>query len=450
VRGIYGRSLTAQVAARFGRAFAIFLQHRKSNPLVVVGKDTRPSGKELKTAVLSGLGAIPCKVADLRVVPSPTVQVMMDHLGADGGLIITASHNPPEWNGFKFLIGPHHIVLDREQTEELFRLERQLEAAPFEAFPQPESFDARAEALQCHMQRVLAQVDVDVIGARRFRVCLDAGAGAGAEPGATLLERLGCDVTTLEVQRESEPTPAHLAGLCQAVKEHGCDLGMAQDMDADRVALVSEKGEAIGEDYTFALAVRHLLAKWRGDRRPVVFKSTATSRMVDDIVAQAGAEIVEKPVGEVNLSKAAIAAVAEGRNAVAGEGTGGVIHPGVCFGRDSLVGAALVLEHLAQSGMPLSAAAAQLPTYHILKEAIEGVDADAVPGLLAAVKRNYAGRDISEADGVKIRLADRSWILVRPSNTEPLVRLVIEAPARQRAEELMLELRRVSAEALGS
>jgi phosphomannomutase len=442
VRGIWGQSLTRDVAVRFASAFAQFLQRRCERPLVVLGKDTRPSGKELKEAVLSGLGAIACQVADLGVVPSPTVQVMMGHLGADGGIIITASHNPPEWNGFKFLIGPHHIVLDREQTEELFEISAE---SPGKAYPAPETFLAGHEAVGVHLERVLRVVNAGEVRRRGFRAALDAGGGAGLKPATMLLERLGCKVVAVDSERPSEPTPEHLGDLCRAVREHQCDLGLAQDLDADRLALVSETGGPVGEDCTFAIAVKHLLGKWKADQ-PVIFKSTTTSRMVDDVAAAHGAELIEKPVGEVNLSKALIAAVEQGRHALAGEGTGGVIHPDVCFGRDSLVAIALVLEFLAHAGQTVSAAVGDLPRYTIIKDAAHGFGPAAVQALLKRVKDLYADGQVTERDGVKVRFPDRSWVQVRPSNTEPIVRLVAEAPERARAEELLSTLRQLAQE----
>jgi phosphomannomutase len=442
VRGIWGASLTPEVGVRFASAFAQFVQRRYQRPLIALGQDTRPSGRALKEAVLSGLGAIACQVADLGIVPSPTVQVMMGHLGANGAIMITASHNPPEWNGFKFLIGPRDIILDREQTAELFALASE---RPGKAYPHPEVFLAGHEAIGVHLERVLRLLDARAVRRRRFRVAFDAGGGAGRESATRLLERLGCEVVCVESDRPSEPTPAHLNDLCRATRESNCDLGLAQDLDADRLALVSEKGEAIGEDYTFAIAVKHCLAKCKDDGL-VIFKSSTTSRMVDDIALAGGAELVELPVGEVNLSKALIAAVDQGRKALAGEGTGGVIHPDVCFGRDSMIAMGLVLEHLAETGQTLSAAVGEMPQYTIIKDAAHGFGPEAVQVLLQRVKEVYAGEHVTEADGVKVRFADRSWIQVRPSNTEPIVRLVAEAPNRARAEELLSALRQLAEE----
>jgi len=439
VRGIYGRSLTLDVAARFAHAFVRMLSARQADPLIVLGKDTRASGKALEQAVLRGLAQMECRVVDVGVVPSPTIQVMMRHEGADGGLTITASHNPPQWNGFKFLIGPHHIILDAEQTAELFRLESVLSTTYDPADAVAPTREAHEEALRIHVERVLDRVEAGAVRAQRFRVAVDAAEGAGESAGTELLERLGCQVIPIEVARDSEPTAENLTALREETRLHRCAVGFAQDVDADRLIVVSETGEFIGEEYTLALVVKHLLEKTRGEAR-VVAKNSATSRMIDDLAQAAGAEVVEVRVGEVNLSKAIIEAEAQGKVAFGGEGNGGVIYPPVCHGRDSLSAMALVLEAMAASGRSLSELVAAMPRYAIRKAKVEGIDRAAMTLLLGALQRKYAREEVSLADGLKVRFADRSWLQVRPSNTEPVVRFTAESPFPHRADSLMAEL----------
>jgi len=439
VRGVYGRSLTLDVAARFAHAFVQLISARREEPLIVLGKDTRPSGPALKQAVLRGLGQEPCRVVDIRVVPSPTIQVMMRHERADGGVIITASHNPPGWNGFKFLTGPHDIVLDAEQTDELFRLSSRTTLTYDPANAVPPTREAHHEALRIHVDRVLEQVDAALIRPRRFRVALDAAQGAGEAAGTEVLQRLGCEVVPVEVERASEPTAENLAALCQEVSLHGCAVGFAQDLDADRLILVSEEGEFTGEETTLALAVKHLLDRTAG-RQPTVVRNSSTSRMIDDLAEAAGAELVEARVGEVNLSKAMLEAEARGRVAFGGEGNGGVIYPPVCHGRDSLSAMALMLELMAASGRSVSDLVAGLPRYAIRKAKVEGIDRSEMALLVEALREKYAREDVSLADGLKVRFADRTWLQVRPSNTEPIVRLTTESPFPKRAGDLMAEL----------
>lgn len=426
VRGIYGESLTLPVAAQFAEAFARLANDHFPAPTVLIGRDTRPSGEELLAAVIAGLTRLPCSLVDIGVVPSPTVQVAMTELGAQAAIIITASHNPPRWNGFKFLIGPHNIVLNAEQTHHLFDLSRGA-AAQFEGAPAPAVADRHEQALEAHLQRVLDQVDTAAIRRRRFKLAADSGLGAGERVTKRLLEELGCAVVAVAAERDSEPVVSNLGALREAVVANGCDLGIAQDLDADRLALVTEQGEAIGEECTLAFAVDHLLHRF-GDVSPVVVKNTSTSRMIDDLCAGRGAELREVRVGEVNLSQAMIELTQQGRTVFGGEGNGGVIYPPVCFGRDSLIGIALILECLAASGATLSQLRSRLPQYHIIKGKLEGLAGERVGEALGRVRRLFEGEEMSDFDGLKVTFADGTWCQVRPSNTEPIVRVIVESP----------------------
>ncbi|UCH35602.1 MAG: phosphoglucosamine mutase [Armatimonadota bacterium] len=434
VRGIYGESLTTLVAARFAEAFARLATRYRPKPTVIIGRDTRPSGEELLPAVIAGLTRLPCSLIDVGVVPSPTVQVAMAELGAQAAIIVTASHNPPEWNGFKFLIGPHNIVLNGEQTRELFQLSR--DASREMESPQSSAAPSRnREALDAHLRRVLDQVDVEAIKRRRFKVAVDSCLGAGEEVTASLADALGCTVVPVRVERNSEPVAAHLGALRAYVVENECDIGVAQDLDADRLALVTETGEAIGEECTLAFAVDHLLRRF-GGAAPVVVRNSSTSRMIDDLCAAHGAELREVRVGEVNLSQAMIELTEQGRTVFGGEGNGGVIYPPVCFGRDSLIGIALILEYAARAGRPLSELHAALPQYHIIKRKLEGLDGHRLDEALARVKRLFAAETLSEFDGLKFTFSDGAWCQVRPSNTEPIVRVIAEARSPATAEQL--------------
>jgi phosphomannomutase len=436
VRGIYGESLTAAVAARFGEAFARLASRLFPDPTVITGRDTRPSGAELMPAIVSGLTRLPCSLIDLGIVPSPTVQVAMAELGAQAAIIITASHNPAQWNGFKFLVGPHNIVLDGEQTAQLFELSRQADGrAPAADTAAPVARNRHEEALAAHMQRVLKHVDVAAIRSRRFKVAVDSCLGAGEDVTLRLLDNLGCDVVPVRAARDSEPIAANLGAVSSAVADNGCDIGMAQDLDADRLALVTEQGRAIGEEYTLAFAVDHLLNRTRG-ASPVVVKNSSTSRMIDDLCAAHDAELRVAKVGEVNLSREMIGLVGDGRVVFGGEGNGGVIFPPVCYGRDSLIGIALVLEYAAASGRRLSELAARLPQYHIIKRKLEGLSRERVGEAMSRVRRLFAGEHISEFDGLKVVFADGSWCQVRASNTEPIVRIIAESPSPEAPERL--------------
>jgi phosphomannomutase len=421
VRGVVGRDLDSTVARRFGVAFRrMVTELHPVGPLtLVVGRDTRASGPELQSALMQGLAEARVRIMDLDVAPTPTIQFALGALKAHGAVAVTASHNPAQWNGFKFFLAPDNTVLDGAQTE---RLIRELAAVSDVAAVTRDNQQERAVAL--HVARVLEQVDVESIRRRRFRAALDAARGAGEHPALRLLDALGCAVTRVDVERESEPVAEHLAALGAAVVQNGCAVGFAQDLDGDRLALMTETGTAPGEDYTLVLVVDHLLRRAHPSV-PVVFKNVSTTRAVDDVVARAGAELLETRVGEVNLSRALKRQIDQGRVAFGGEGNGGVILPSVHLGRDSLVGMALVLEALAQRNEPLSTRLRELPRYHSAKLKLALTRDPA--SLMAAVERAFPDAVADHLDGLRLRFADGAWLGVRRSNTEPIVRLVVES-----------------------
>ena len=290
-----------------------------------------------------------------------------------------------------------------------------------------------------HVARVLEQVDAESIRRRRFRVALDAARGAGERPAARLLDALGCTITHVDVERESEPLPENLAALGEAVIESGCAVGFAQDLDGDRLALTTETGTAPGEEYTLVLVVDHLLRRPHPSA-PVVVKNVSTTRAVDDVVARAGAELVETRVGEVHLSRALKQRIEQGRVAFGGEGNGGVILPAVHLGRDSLIGMALVLEALAQRDEALSERLRELPRYHSAKLKLA---LSREPALMAAVERAFPEGLADRVDGLRLRFADGAWLGLRRSNTEPIVRLVIESPDAQWVSRVVNMLQKV-------
>jgi phosphomannomutase len=441
VRGIVGRDLDARMAGRFGVAFRrMVAELHPAGPLaLVVGRDTRSSGPGLQGALLQGLSGERVRIVDVGVAATPTIQFALGALKAQGAVAVTASHNPAQWNGFKFFLAPDNTVLDGAQTE---RLIRELALAADVAGTSVVTDHQHELAVDLHVARVLEQVDGESIRGRRFRVALDAARGAGERPALRLLEALGCSVTRVDVERESEPLPENLAALGAAVARHDCAVGFAQDLDADRLALVTEAGTPAGEEYTLVLAVDHLLRRAHPSV-PVVVKNVATTRALDDVVARAGAQLLETRVGEVNLSRALKLQMDQGRVAYGGEGNGGVILPPVHLGRDSLVGMALVLEALAQSGQPLSARLRELPRYHMAKLKV-ALDPQRDPAaLMAAVERAFPEGVADRLDGLRLRFAGGAWLGVRRSNTEPIVRIVVESADAQWVSRAVEALRKL-------
>lgn len=425
IRGIAGRSLTPDVAARFGRAFGQMVAARHGTaPIILLGRDTRASGPALTAGLVRGLAPF-ATLVDLGVVPTPTVQFAMTPLCASGAVCVTASHNPARWNGMKFFLGRDNTVLDGAETAELCRLASSVDH-PIDAGHAPEIADRGDDAIRLHIEKVCSEIAADAVRARRFRVAVDSAAGAGTAPTRALLHQLSCEVVDVASGRESEPVPEQLGPLCAAVLAGRCDLGLAQDLDADRLALVTENGRAPGEESTLVIAVDHLLRRFHSGVR-VVVKNVATTRAIDDLVERHGARLIETPVGEIHLSRALLEQTRLGHIAFGGEGNGGVIYPRVLPGRDSLMAICLVLECLAQDRRTLSERLAALPCYHMAKARLPFPDPGALDALLARVEAMYPDAAATRDDGLKLRFPDGAWLCVRMSNTEPVIRIAAES-----------------------
>ncbi|MCP3905502.1 MAG: phosphoglucosamine mutase [Planctomycetes bacterium] len=446
-RGIVGRSMTPAVAAGFAATFATLVKEsRGPSPLVMLGRDSRPSGEAFAAAAMSGLVLAGCRVVDLGVVATPTVGVMIGEAGADAGLVVTASHNPIEWNGIKCLDGDG-VALAAPVAVELIERYR---AGVIGYVPVTDLAAVRRDESghETHVARVLDAVDCGPIRAAKFHVVLDSVNGGGAESGRMLLEALGCTVEHLNGEPTGrfahvpEPIRENLVDLAEATAVHGAACGFAQDPDADRLAIVDERGRYIGEEYTLALAARRVLQVAGGGD---VAANLSTSRMIDDVAAAHGSTVLRTPVGEANV----VAAMRRAGAVIGGEGNGGVVFPPVCWVRDSLAAMALVLGLVAEEGRPLGAIVDDLPRYGMIKRKVDLADmggTDAVPGVLAAVADHFDGAEcrVNTADGVRVDLPD-GWVHVRPSNTEPIARIIAEAETAERAETLAAE----AAEAAG-
>ncbi len=421
VRGIVPRDLDDIVARRHARAFGEIVGGR-----VAVGWDSRPGGDELEKAVIKGLLIAGVTPVRLGIVPTPTVGVAVRTLGCEGGICITASHNPGEYNGLKFF-SASGVFVTREEGERIFEGADALAgraAAPCpESVGTPESVDA----IETHIGLVLASRHVDraAVAEAAPRIVVDCCNAAGSMILPQLLRRLGCDVVELFTDvgagfpRVAEPIPESLTALGDRVRETHAAAGFACDPDADRLAIVDETGRAVGEEYTLAIATDAVLAAGPG---PVV-TNVSTSRMIDDVAARYGADVHRTAVGEANV----VAKMIQVSAVVGGEGNGGVVLPDVQLGRDSATAVALIVSHMACRGAGVvGELVRELRPYTIVKRKLPAVSRSnaVMEDALVAV---LLGGDIDRTDGVKISWAD-SWVHVRPSNTEPIVRVIAEAP----------------------
>jgi phosphomannomutase len=432
VRGVVGESLTPTLLVRFAQAFGTYV----GPGTIVLGRDTRTSGEMVRQAVLAGLLSSGCRVVDLDVCPVPTVQLLVRERRARGGICITASHNPAEWNALKF-INSSGLFLAAAQARQLLDIYHQGE---YEKVSGAEMRDVTREAgaIDLHVRKILEALGPLPQGARRLRVVVDSCNGAGSVVAPRLLAALGADVIPVNTTpdgtfpRGAEPVPENLAELCRTVRETGADVGFAQDMDADRLAVVDEQGVPVGEEYTLVLAARYVLARERG---PVV-ANLATTTALDAVARAFDCPVYRSKIGEANVTEE----MRRHGAVVGGEGNGGVIYPRINFARDSLVGMALVLHLLADEGRAVSEILKGLPRTHMVKEKL-ACRSDRIGRALKTVREAYARWPQDTRDGVKVTTPD-GWFLVRGSNTEPIIRLVAEAETEEQARALVEDLRR--------
>ena len=445
MRGLVGTDLTPELVARHAAAFGAWVRESSPagrRPCVVLGRDARTSGLMFTRAAASGLMSVGVDPIELGIVPTPTVQMAVEHHHAGGGLILTASHNPIEWNALKF-VGPDGIFLDAQSGARVRALAEQ--GPPREGWNGLGHVREDDKAVDRHLDAILglSMIDVTAIRKRQFHVALDCVRGAGAIAMLPLLHRLGCRVSGINLEtdglfpRAPEPLPENLGELGRLVRDRGAVIGLAVDPDVDRLALVDETGRAIGEDYTLAFAVRAVLdgrstidAENSRAKHPVVVVNLSTSLVVEDAARKAGARVLRAPVGEANVART----IRDEGAVIGGEGNGGVMYPGLHIGRDAPLGVALILHLLATSGVTLSSLVAASPRYTIVKA--KGPRGPELRPMYDRLRNRFPDAEPDERDGLRLSWQDR-WLHVRPSGTEPIVRLIAEAPTAEDADRLV-------------
>jgi len=432
VRGVVGETFTPELASRFASAFSTFLKRGK----VIVGKDSRLSGEMIKHAVISGLVAGGSDVVDIGICPTPTIQVAVEDAGAAGGIAVTASHNPEQWNALKFIAASGVFLNDDEGTELLRLYKRGL--ISYAGYRELGCVSKDGDAIGRHVCRILGLelMDREAVSARRFRVAVDCCNGAGGEAARQLLRALGCDVLEIACEptgifpRGAEPIKENLSLLSDKVCSEKMDVGFALDPDADRMSMVTEKGNALGEERTICLSTAYVLSKKKGP----VSTNISTTAALEDIVRSRGCRLHRTKVGEAHV----VAKMKKTNSVVGGEGNGGVILPALHYGRDGLLAMGLALQYMAETGKTLSELESAFPRYHMVKKKVDAEDIS-MGSVKAILLNRFDGATISNIDGVRMSWPGK-WFHVRKSRTEPIVRVIVESSDAHEAISLAEEI----------
>lgn len=435
IGGNVGENLTPIDAVKFAAAYGTFLKNslQKDKLTVVIGRDARISGPMIHQLVMQTLIGLGINVIDLGLSTTPTVEVAVPLEKADGGIILTASHNPKQWNALKLLNYKGEFLSGAEGA-----LILEIAESDNFNFAEVDNLGKITEIndyMDRHIDEVLnlKLVDVDAVKQRKFKVVVDGVNSSGGIVIPALLKKMGVEVVELYCEpnghfpHNPEPLKEHLTDICELVVKEQADFGIVVDPDVDRLAFISNDGEMFGEEYTLVAVADYVLSKTPGN----TVSNMSSSRALRDITEKHGGTYEASAVGEVNV----VELMKKNNAIIGGEGNGGIIYPEIHYGRDALVGVALFLTHLANQDVDVASLRASYPQYFMSKNKIEltpDIDVDAI---LDAMQKKYASEKITTIDGVKIDLAD-SWVHLRKSNTEPIIRIYTEAPTQQQADEL--------------
>lgn len=433
IGGSIGDNLTPLDVVKFASAYGMWLKNRNSGDLkVVVGRDARMSGAIVQELVQCSLLSLGINVIDLGLSTTPTVEVAVPLENANGGIILTASHNPKQWNALKLLNEKGEFISAADGAEILSIAEN--EAFNF-AQVDDLGFTIKKDYLQIHIDAVLAlsTVDVNLVKKANFKAVIDAVNSTGGIYIPALLEQMGVEVVKLYCEpngkfpHNPEPLPEHLHDLCSLVKETCSDIGFVVDPDVDRLAIVSEDGSLFGEEYTLVAVADHVLKTQKGD----TVSNLSSTRALKDVSVKHSVNYHASAVGEVNV----VTKMKEVNSPIGGEGNGGIIYPELHYGRDSLVGIALFLTHLAQSKVSCSELRKQYTNYYMSKQKIQLTPDIDVDNILSVMAKRYAKEDVNTIDGVKINFSNE-WVHLRKSNTEPIIRVYTESISSSKANQL--------------
>jgi phosphomannomutase len=426
IRGIVGNGLDPETLVKYTNAYADFCGKGK----IVIGSDGRITGDMVRNIVIGTLIARGNDVIDIGVCPTPTVLFNVKKLQAVGGISLSASHNPNEWNALK-LLNKHGEFMTPDENKQMLESMDQSENK-YATWDKLGKVTQYPDGLTEHMNAVLSlpQIDVEKIREQKFKVVLDCVNGAGSWIMPQLLERLGCEVIKVNCEKNGvfprlpEPLPENLVETMEIINQNNVDLGIVVDPDVDRLVLLTEKGEPFGEENTIVQATRFALSKEKGN----VVANLSTTRAVDDMAFKFGCEVFRSPVGEANV----VNKMKEVNAVIGGEGSGGVIYPALHYGRDALVGTVMILQQLAEYGDSISEFKKEIPEYFIRKSKVNIGNSN--PDLVIdQVKEKYKAEKVNDEDGVRVDFDDH-WVHFRKSNTEPIIRCIVEAETKESAE----------------
>lgn len=427
IRGIVGEGLDPHTIVKYASAYAEFCGEGK----IVLGSDGRISGEMVKNIVAGTLMAKGNDVVDLGICPTPTVLFNVKTLNAAGGVQISASHNPNEWNALKLLNSEGEFMTPEENKFMLEILEKA--NTQYNVWNKLGTLSNYSNGIKDHVQSILSKnfLDIPALKKRKFKVLVDCVNGSGSYVMPEFLQELGCEVVmhacdkTGIFPRLPEPIPQNLTDVMKAVKNSNADIGLVVDPDADRLVLITDKGEPFVEENTITQAVKFILSKQKGN----VVVNLSTTRAVDDVSKELGCDVFRSPVGEANVVKK----MKEVNAIIGGEGSGGVIYPDILFGRDALTGTAITLQHLLEYGKSMSDMKAELPQYSIVKNKID-VSGKNPDEIIDKMINLYSSENINTDDGLRIDMEDH-WVHLRKSNTEPIIRCIAEASTEEKANE---------------
>lgn len=428
IRGIIGDGFEPQVIVKYSSAYADFIGKGK----VIIGRDARISGEMVKSILVGTLLAKGLDVIDIGICPTPTVQYMVKILKAQGGIAISASHNPNEWNALKLLNSTGQFMTPDENKIMLEKLEASQN--DYTNWKKLGKLTYYEEGLKKHMNDVISMqfIDAEKIRKKKFRVLVDCVNGAGVYVIPELLRNFGCEVIEMNCEKTGifprlpEPLPENLTATMKAVIDSKVDLGIVVDPDVDRLVLITEDGQPFSEENTITQTVKFVLSKKPGN----VVVNLSTTRAVEDVAKALGGQVFRSPVGEANV----VVKMKETNAIIGGEGSGGVIFPALHYGRDALVGIALILQHLTETNQSLLESKRNLPQYFIAKKKIDlgKVNPDLI---IEGIKFKYSDQEVNTDDGLRIDFEDH-WVHFRKSNTEPIIRIITESKDQKQSEEL--------------